>query len=576
MKTIFGIKGFAIDEYAITSSAILGIRDSGKTYTATEAAEELFRADIPFVAFDPIGVWHTLRLPGKGRGYPVVVAGGAHGDLPLTKQNVGPIVTAAMENGISLVLDFFSPDLSAKSTWRSIVRQASDLLMHNNAKYGLRHIFLEEAAEFVPQVVRDGEVFDSVERIVRMGGNAKLGVTLINQRAEDMNKSVLENCATVFLHRQRGRNSLTNLKKQIDKLEPKDADKIIDSVPDLVSGECWVLSSILEHPIRVKIPAKTSQHPDRRAKVTADTVRAKPVPADKFVEAMKAALAPKPSPKSTNVPRETIKPAPAAHSAREIAAAREEGRREGFGQGWEASAQVHYDAGISAFHKAFSNTQIGALTPQPVPKRLPPAQTGQASPVSPAPATASAAPAQSRAPRALRHTASTAPARAAPGNLPRSLQTVVDALAWWGAIGFPQVERARAAVVAGLSPTASTFGVYISKLTDQGLAETTPGKVGLTAAGLHEANIPAMATRADIQRTARAMLDNMPARVFDIVYVAWPNEVSRDAIADALDLSRTASTVGVYISKAAAIGVIGPGSPKHVIAADWLFPEGIE
>ena len=44
-------------EYAIQGNAILGIRDSGKSYTATAIAEKLLENNIPFVAFDPIGIW---------------------------------------------------------------------------------------------------------------------------------------------------------------------------------------------------------------------------------------------------------------------------------------------------------------------------------------------------------------------------------------------------------------------------------------------------------------------------------------------------------------------------------------
>ena len=82
-------------EYANQGNAILGIRDSGKSYTATWLAERLLDADIPFVAFDPIGVWRNLKLPGKGKGYEVVVAGDG-GDLPLTPESAPEIVRAAM------------------------------------------------------------------------------------------------------------------------------------------------------------------------------------------------------------------------------------------------------------------------------------------------------------------------------------------------------------------------------------------------------------------------------------------------------------------------------------------------
>lgn len=67
-------KNLQIDavEYASQGNAILGIRDSGKTYSATYLAEQLQENDIPFVAFDPIGVWRSLKIGKKGAGLPVV------------------------------------------------------------------------------------------------------------------------------------------------------------------------------------------------------------------------------------------------------------------------------------------------------------------------------------------------------------------------------------------------------------------------------------------------------------------------------------------------------------------------
>lgn len=88
---------------ASQGNAILGIRDSGKSYTAIKMAEMLFDAGIPFVAFDPIGRWRFLRVPGLGDGYPVVVAGGMAADLPLSPESAVRIVRAAMEAGVSLI-----------------------------------------------------------------------------------------------------------------------------------------------------------------------------------------------------------------------------------------------------------------------------------------------------------------------------------------------------------------------------------------------------------------------------------------------------------------------------------------
>jgi hypothetical protein len=90
-KHKFKLGALTVDAQAYGSqgNAILGIRDSGKTYTGTKIAEHLFDAGVPFITFDPTGVWRFLRVPGnrkdgKGRGNPIVVTGGKSADLPLT------------------------------------------------------------------------------------------------------------------------------------------------------------------------------------------------------------------------------------------------------------------------------------------------------------------------------------------------------------------------------------------------------------------------------------------------------------------------------------------------------------
>jgi hypothetical protein len=48
-------------------------------------------------------------------------------------------------------------------------------------------------------------------------------------------------------------------------LDKGEQTKIADSLPDLKSGECWAFINDLKKPVRLKVPAKNSQHPDRRA-----------------------------------------------------------------------------------------------------------------------------------------------------------------------------------------------------------------------------------------------------------------------------------------------------------------------
>lgn len=276
-------------EIAINGNAILGIKESGKSYLGTELGEIFFEAEIPFIAFDPIGIWHNMRYPGRGKGFPVVVAGGLHGDIPLTPANAPAIVEAAMQKGVSLVLDLFHPELS-KADWRKIVRDCALLLLHKNSGHGLRHIFIEEAAEFVPQKVMDGQVYDAVERVIRMGGNSRLGCTLISPRSQEVNKAVLELCENMFLFRQRGKNALENLKKWLDVAGAEGKD-VMRTLPSMPRGECWAWLGGSDTPVHVRVPEKRSFHPDRRAmQGDVEIPRGKAVNVSKFVGALQAEL----------------------------------------------------------------------------------------------------------------------------------------------------------------------------------------------------------------------------------------------------------------------------------------------
>jgi uncharacterized protein len=252
-----------ITEFASQGNALLGIKGSGKSYGATYLAERLMDAEIPIIAFDPIGVWRNLKVPGKGKAYPVVVAHPENGDLPLTPHSAPEIVRAAMRENISLVLDLYSMRLS-KADWRNIVEQSIRVLLYENK--GLRHLFIEEASEFCPQRVQpdQGRVYAEIEKLARMGGNASLGYTLINQRAEEVNKAVLEICDCLILHRQKGKNSLTSLGKWLDFSDPSLSKKIIQTLPTLDPGQCWIWSQGQDIPALCRFPTKNTFHPDRK------------------------------------------------------------------------------------------------------------------------------------------------------------------------------------------------------------------------------------------------------------------------------------------------------------------------
>jgi len=254
-------------DYATGASAILGIRDSGKTVTSKGICEQLLEHDVHCVVFDAVGKWRWMKVAAEhsmGKAYKVVVAGGNAPDLPLTPQSVDEIVRASLRERVPLVIDLFHKTLS-KADWRRIVQRAIHIIHYEN-EGGACHVFLEEAAEFVPQKIYDGETYAEVEKLVRMGGNASVGITLINQRSQEVNKAVLDNCSTALvLGCQVGKNAIEAVEKWIDRLDPETAKEVTTSLPKLQSGEAWVWTrKSLDHPSREKMPMCRSFHPDRR------------------------------------------------------------------------------------------------------------------------------------------------------------------------------------------------------------------------------------------------------------------------------------------------------------------------
>jgi hypothetical protein len=280
-------------DYASRANAVLGIRDSGKTVTAKGFAEHLMDAGIPIVAFDPTGVWRFLREPGKhegGKGYPVVIIGGKDANFPLADYE--KVVRAALKQGVSVVIDLSGRECT-KADWKRVVTGGIKLLMDENE--GLRHVFIEEAAEFAPQIVRGSGavVYAEVEKLVRVGGNSRLGVTLINQRSQELNKAVLELCDNLFLHRQKGNHALTYLRGWFEnaEVEPEKIEEIKNSkIAKLPTGKLWVW--LREHdPVLTKAPLCHSHHPDRRQLSGEMKLTAKAVDVEAFVSGLKAALA---------------------------------------------------------------------------------------------------------------------------------------------------------------------------------------------------------------------------------------------------------------------------------------------
>lgn len=250
---------------ATKSFALLAKRGAGKSYAAGVMEEEFFANDIPFVVFDPIDVHWGLRLQADGikKGLPVVVFGLlSNADIPLTDTMGKQIAKAVIESNISCVISTFG--MSKSGQRRLIADFAEELLIRNNVP---RHIFIEEAHEFVPQRVV-GEMsrcFAAVEALVVMGRNRGLGVTLINQRAATINKDVLTQIDTLLAFRSVGPQDRKALQEWVEAHGTQENfDEFMKTLPSLETGKGWIWSpefmNVFE---RISIRKRGTFHPDR-------------------------------------------------------------------------------------------------------------------------------------------------------------------------------------------------------------------------------------------------------------------------------------------------------------------------
>jgi hypothetical protein len=228
---------------AVTQTfAILAKRGVGKTYTGAVMVEEMLAAKQQVVVADPIGVWWGLRssADGKGDGFPIVVFGGEHADVPLEEHSGEVIAGAIVENGFSAILDL---SLLRKGAQVRFMTAFAEALYRLNRKP--LHLAVDEADAFAPQRPMKGEerLLGSFEDIVRRGRARGLGVTLITQRAAVLNKNVLTQIEVLIVLRTISPQDREAIETwTVVHGTPKQLEQLSESLASLPIGTAWFWS----------------------------------------------------------------------------------------------------------------------------------------------------------------------------------------------------------------------------------------------------------------------------------------------------------------------------------------------
>jgi uncharacterized protein len=231
------------DDVITQSIALLAVRRAGKSNAAAVIAEEMHRAGLPWVAIDPKGDWWGLRSSrdGNGPGLLVPIFGGLHGDMPLAPE-AGPLIAELItEENLTCVLDV--SEFASKAAQMRFLTDLAERLFRLHGKHPQpRHLFLEEADDFLPQRVQRDQArcVGAWTKLVKQGGSRGLGITLISQRSAVVNKDALTQTETMIALRTTSPQDRKAISEWVSYHDV--ARELVDSLPGLDDGEAWVCS----------------------------------------------------------------------------------------------------------------------------------------------------------------------------------------------------------------------------------------------------------------------------------------------------------------------------------------------
>lgn len=283
-------KGYSFDEGICTqTAAFIGRKRTGKSYAAGVLFEKIHGIGGHQVVFDPVGNWKAITLDrtGKKPGLPITVFGGPKGHLPLPVDSGKVIGRMLMEKRISAVLDVSRfGDEDRERFVGDCVQAMYEVAQDENHVCTL---YFEEAQFFIPEGMGiKSKMFKKIRDAVRVGGNYGLGVVMITQRPQSVNKEILNQVELLFVGQLNGKHERDAIEGWIVS-QGVDLKEELKQLPGFKRGEFFMWSpSWLETFAKVHIRRKEtfdgSSTPTLGAKVR--TMKIAPVD----VEALQSAI----------------------------------------------------------------------------------------------------------------------------------------------------------------------------------------------------------------------------------------------------------------------------------------------
>lgn len=225
----------------VTKLAVVGMSGSGKTQTGRKLAEAMLDINQHIGVLDPLGVWWGLRSSADGNtaGYPIVVFGGTHRqDAPLDVDAGTALAHAFIQKRFNAIFDM---SLFSAAEVRRFCTDFLNVLNQQNSKPV--HLFLDEFDIICPQAkgANSEESREACNNTVRRTRIKGIGVTMISQNPQDVDKSVLNMADTVIAMRTQGSQAIDAIGKWMGRnLAKERLQEMMVSLPELATGSGWI------------------------------------------------------------------------------------------------------------------------------------------------------------------------------------------------------------------------------------------------------------------------------------------------------------------------------------------------
>jgi hypothetical protein len=273
MKKIAGVVPAGILDQHV---AILGKTRSGKSSVMRQCVESLLEAGKPVCIVDPKGDWWGIKLAadGKGPGYPVVIFGGEHADVPINEHAGAHVAELFATGNRPCLIDLGGWTVGARTTFW--IDFASTLFKLTK---GTRYLAIDEFHNFCPKgKVMDpaaGKMLHWSNRLASEGLGKGLNMLFASQRPQKVHNDSLTSAETLIAMRVLHPSDREAIADWIKGCGDGGGAEVLNSLGQMERGEGWVWSPEIGFgPTRVKFPM-FSTYDSFRPQTVEDTKRLK-------------------------------------------------------------------------------------------------------------------------------------------------------------------------------------------------------------------------------------------------------------------------------------------------------------